>query len=80
MKQHEFNPIHFHGSLFSFVIFMKIPTDWKEQYALPISANSGSPSASDFVFVWGDNQGNIFSENFRLSPKDEGRLLFFPAK
>ena len=79
-KQHEFNPLHNHTGVYSFVIFMKIPTDWKEQYALPISANSGSPSASDFVFVWGDNQGNIFSENFRLSPKDEGRMLFFPAK
>ena len=27
-KQHEFNPPHHHNGLFSFVVFMKIPTHW----------------------------------------------------
>ena len=31
-KQHEFNPLHNHFGLISFVIWMKIPTDWKEQH------------------------------------------------
>ena len=39
-KQHEFNPLHHHDGLFSFVIFVKIPTHWKEQHALPFSAHS----------------------------------------
>ena len=79
-KQHEFNPLHNHSGLYSFVIFVKIPTHWEEQHALPISANSGSPSASDFAFVW-SNKGNEMCENtnFQLSPEDEGRMLFFPA-
>ena len=34
-KQNEFNPLHCHSGLYSFVIFMKIPTHWKEQHALP---------------------------------------------
>ena len=38
-KQHEFNPPHNHAGVFSFVIWVKIPTDWREQHALPISAN-----------------------------------------
>ena len=81
MKQHEFNPLHNHsGFLYSFVVFMKIPTHWKEQHALPISANSNSPCASDFVFVLTqkDNK-NAVVFNFPLSPEDEGRMLFFPA-
>ena len=32
--KHEFNPYHFHGGMYSFVIWMKIPTDWKEQNKL----------------------------------------------
>ena len=28
-KQNEFNPLHCHIGLYSFVIFMKIPTHWK---------------------------------------------------
>ena len=83
-KQHEFNPLHSHGGFFSFVIFMKIPTHWKEQHALPISVNSNSPNASDFVFVWSGGKDeqeveNVKTHHFRLSSEDEGRMLFFPA-
>ena len=80
MKQHEFNPPHDHTGLYSFVIFMKIPTHWKEQHALPLSANSNSPFASDFAFVWSRKDSEICENtNFPLSPEDEGRMLFFPA-
>ena len=80
MKQHEFNPIHHHGGLFSFVVFMKIPTHWKEQHALPISVNSNTPSASDFSFVWSKKDSKTCDvTHFSLSPEDEGRILFFPA-
>ena len=79
-KKHDHVPLHQHGSLYSFVIFMKIPTHWKEQRALPISANSNAPCASDFAFVWSkNNTSDIFKCTFPLSPKDEGRMLFFPA-
>ena len=79
-KQHEFNPLHSHGGLFSFVIFMKIPTHWKEQHALPWSMNSNMPLASDFSFVRSEKNGEMcIPINFKLSSKDEGRMLFFPA-
>ena len=80
MKQHEFNPFHAHSGFYSFVIFMKIPTNWKEQHALPISAHSNSPYASDFAFVHSEkNTEYCNSTNFPLSPEDEGRMLFFPS-
>ena len=80
MKQHEFNPIHDHSGLYSFVVFMKIPTHWKEQHALPFSANSNGPCASDFAFVCSDKGSEeIKTDNFLLSPEDEGRMLFFPS-
>ena len=80
MKQHEFNPLHGHGGLYSFVVFMKIPTHWKEQHALPLSVNSNTPSASDFVFVWSEKDSTMcVNTNFLLSPEDEGKMLFFPA-
>ena len=87
-KQHEFNPAHYHmdGGGFSFVVFLKIPTHWKEQHALPISANSNSPVASDFAFLSGtkdlqtqQGMGPVIVKNFPLCPEDEGRILFFPA-
>ena len=51
-KQHEFNPLHFHSGLYSFVIFMKIPTHWKEQHEMN-KDEFRARVASDFVFVWG---------------------------
>ena len=79
-KQYEFNPFHDHGGFFSFVVFVKIPTHWEEQHALPISANSNSPVASDFEFVWSEKDSEYcYNRNFSLSSEDEGRMLFFPA-
>ena len=80
MKQHEFNPPHDHRGLYSFVVFMKIPTHWKEQHALPFSASSNNPTASDFSFVWSEKgTEEVSKRSFTLCPEDEGRILFFPA-
>jgi len=79
-KQHEFNPLHDHNGLYSFVVFMKIPTHWKDQHALANSANSNAPVASNFVFVSSKkNSESCFTINIPLSPENEGAILFFPA-
>ena len=79
-KQHEFNPPHIHlGCIFSFVVFMKIPTHWKEQHALSITGNSNSAAASDFAFILGQGMGPVQPIPIPLCPEDEGRILFFPA-
>jgi len=78
-KQHEFNPPHNHDGLYSFVVFMKIPTHWKDQHALLFSVDSKSSRVSDFQFLLGHAQGQIRPIPIPLCPKDEGRMLFFPA-
>ena len=51
-RQHEFNPMHDHGGIFSFVIWMKIPTSYEEQRQLPIAKKSNSDSQiSNFGFI-----------------------------
>ena len=79
-KEYEFNPLHNHTGLYSFVIFMKIPTHWQEQHALPLTANSNLPSASNFAFVLTEMDSKICkSVDFSLCPDDEGMMLFFPS-
>ena len=89
-RQYEFNPLHFHSGLYSFVIFMKIPTHWKEQQEMNKDKFRASV-ASDFVFVWGSENmeqigglnpilTDISTENLQLSLEDEGRMVFFPAR
>jgi len=80
-KQHEFNPPHEHqgGHGFSFVVFMKIPTHWKEQHALPWLKDAVNPCASDFQFILGQGMGPVQLIPIPLCPEDAGRILFFPA-
>jgi len=80
-KQHEFNPPHDHngGVGFSFVVFMKIPTHWKEQHALPWLKDVKEPMASDFQFLLGHGNAGMQCISIPLSSEDEGRMLFFPA-
>ena len=80
--KHEFNPYHFHGGMYSFVIWLKIPTDWKEQNKLPFlnGMNEDNKKASNFEFQYLDMFGNIKHFGYRLDPNMEGRMLFFPAR
>ena len=75
----EFNPMHIHTGIISFVIWLKIPTEAEEQHNLPIAKNSNTPSASDFSFAYTDIIGNIQSYQIQLSPRDNGLMMIFPA-
>ena len=78
-KENEFNPLHDHSGVFSFVIWIKIPTDWREQHAIPFVASSVSPSASDFEFHYTTMLGHIGTHTYHLDKKSEGFMIFFPA-
>lgn len=79
-NQNEFNPVHNHSGIVSFVIWMKIPTEWQDQHALPISANSNAPSASDFQFHYSDVLGNHQDHRIKMGKVQEGWILVFPAQ
>ena len=79
-KQHEFNPIHNHSGLLSFVIWMKIPTEYQDQHQLPFSKGTNSPSASDFQFVYNDMLGFIRDFPIPMGKFQEGWMLLFPSK
>ena len=79
-KQHEFNPMHNHSGIYSFVVFMKIPTDWREQHEIPFVKESNAPKASNFEFVYTDIMGNIRQYAYSLDSSFEGIMLFFPAE
>ena len=79
-KQNEFNPLHDHSGVYSFVIWMKIPFKWEEQNKKDIARKSNSPRISTFQFVY----SNIFGEScmfpYELSSEFEGTMLFFPSQ
>lgn len=78
-NQNEFNPTHNHGGLFSFVIWMKIPTDWREQHNIPFVKASNSPQASDFQFSYSDVLGHSQTFNIMMDKSREGWMVIFPS-
>ena len=79
-KQHEFNPPHDHGGIYSFVIWMKIPTKFSEQVNNPICTDSNCKVISNFSFLYTDILGKMSGYSYEMNPEKEGTLLFFPAR
>ena len=81
-REHEFNPIHNHSGIYSFVVWMKIPTDWKKQFQVPflkgVKERDKKASLFEFIIPRSDNAGMI-SPVYQLDSSYEGVLLFFPA-
>lgn len=78
-KQTEFNPLHNHGGVLSFVIWMKIPTKSEDQHNLPISKNTTAPASSDFMFTYTDILGSINPMQMDMDPEIEGTMIIFPS-
>ena len=79
-KQNEFNPVHNHSGIYSFVIWMKIPYDGRKQNQKDIARHSNTPSIGDFQFTYSNMMGKSCIETYRLSPHYEGTMLFFPSQ
>jgi len=79
-KKYEFNPLHSHnGAVFSFVVWIKIPSSYKKEKEIPFIKKSNSPSANTFEFVYLNTLGKISTLQYHLGPEDEGTILLFPA-
>ena len=76
-KQHDFNPIHDHTGVYSFVIWLKIPIEFEDQNK---DNNTNTPLRSAFQFTFTNILGNQSYFTYKLGKKDEGKILFFPSK
>ena len=79
-KQTEFNPTHTHKGVYSFVIWMKIPTEYNEQKENPIAKNTNLDVISYISFNYRDLIGDLRYYTYEMSKKMEGIMLFFPSK
>ena len=80
-KKGEFQPIHSHDGMFSFVIWMDIPYDYKDESKLPF-AESGDkdPYWGNFTFTTANtvNRGMV-EYLIKMSPEMNGYCCFFPS-
>ena len=78
-KQTEFNPRHDHTGIYSFVVWMKIPTNFKDQRQLEF-AESNIDMISNFCFDYRNILGHEVGCIYEMSPEMEGTMLFFPSE
>ena len=80
-KKGEFQPIHNHSGLFSFVIWMDIPYDWKDETKLPFARpNNVNPPGGNFSFVYSKGNCRSVSEyTIPMSPEMNGYCCIFPS-
>jgi len=80
-KKGEFQPIHNHSGLLSFVIWMDIPYDWKDEAKLPfVRPNNKIPPGGNFSFVFSNgNCRQVHERTISMSPEMNGYCCFFPS-
>ena len=75
-KKYEFNPLHDHTGLFSFVIWMKIPYDYENEKELPwVKGSNSEQTVGNFTLVDRSLSSHIFFMNKNI----EGHCVFFPS-
>jgi len=81
MKKHEFNPPHNHSGVLSFVIFVKIPYDLKEEAKKFIMKEKKDhfSHTSRLAFLNVKSDGSIGVETIAVDKSFEGKMFMFPA-
>lgn len=79
-KKHEFNPVHDHSGIYSFVIWLKVPYNIENELNHSPGNNSNKCVAGHFEFVYTNNLGLISCIQLPADNTYEGKICFFPAR
>ena len=79
-KKHEFNPVHNHKGLFSFIIFVQIPYDLEKEKKEGPGSLSNSNFTSSLQFHVTNILGRHFDEIVHVDKSYEGGIYFFNAE
>ena len=77
-QKYEFNPIHNHSGIFSYVLYIKIPYYSKDEEN--VFPDAVGRRAGKFEFVYNAPLGDLTTQLLPIDKTCENLLLFFPAK
>ena len=72
----DYQSIHDHQGIFTFVVWLRIPFEGEEENAVQ---RGFRPEAGDFVLCYPDTCGQYQKRNWVLGKGSEGKMLFFPS-
>ena len=78
-SKHEFNPVHIHDGLFSFVIWHKVPYTMKDEKARFPHMKESEIRAGHFCFLVTNEVGQILTHEIPVDKEWEGKMALFPA-
>ena len=78
-RKHEFNPVHVHEGLFSFVFWHKIPYKMSDEIARYPNMKADQVKAGHFAFLQTNEMGRIQSIDLAVDNSWEGKVAIFPA-
>jgi len=81
-KKNEYNPVHDHGGVFSFVLWLKIPYTREEEDAVSFTqklSKDALTSNGKFEFFFIDTLGGIYSHKLPIDSSFENVIMLFPS-
>ena len=78
-KKYEFNPMHTHDGIYSFVIWLKVPYLISDEMSTDHCKGSNMPRAGMFSFLYNNIFGEIREAEFPVDRSYEGTIFLFPA-
>lgn len=79
-KKHEYNPMHKHSGLFSFVLWIEIPYNMEEEFkSSPLGRPEGNKSGI-FEFLYNNALGELRGSPVYADKSYEGKMVIFPAQ
>lgn len=80
-KKYEFNPMHNHSGFGSFIIFVQIPYDLKEEEAYYSDLKETDVnSTSKLTFLYHQSNGEIHNRPINVDKSFQQKMIMFPAK
>lgn len=76
-KAGEYQPMHFHQSIWSFIIWMKIPFEYQDEQTEELTELY--PESGNMTICYLDSIGRLSKQPFRLGKNYEGTMLLFPG-
>lgn len=78
-KKYEFNPLHRHAGVFSFVLWIQIPYINENELITPSVINSNNKRAGNFEFVYTSTLGQVKTHPIPADKRMENCMIIFPS-
>jgi hypothetical protein len=79
-KKYEFNTVHTHNGMLSFVIYVKIPYDLEQEFTEGPGRLANTHVNGCFQFLYTNSLGHIVPHTLKIDKTFESKILVFPSK